>query len=549
MKKILLFGCLFCGYVGLSQIRVGFENNSQWYVDDKKVKIDEKEADERFRSNSYLKIDYDYKKWTFGTQIEAYEPKALMNYSPDFKDVNLGTVYVRYNNVEKGLDITAGHFYDQFGSGLIFRSWEDRQIGINNAVFGLNIKYSISDNISITALGGKQRVGMGFDLSDSFLIGGDISVDVSSLLSFENFHLDAGVSYIGRIEEETEYNKNLDVLTNAFSFRLNYSKEGFYGDVEYVLKQKDALVELGRFDTEVMQGGNALLLNTGYSQKGIALNVSLRRMENMSFYSQRNFYGNEYMKGTINYIPALTKQYDYSLQNIYVYQAQPTFDLNLQRKLGEIGGQFDFYYEFAKGTALGGKYGTNLVVNGAYWAGLKSKIKNNGKEVEAGFFDFGDKYYHDLGIEIRKKWSKNWSSIFMYLNQYYNSPFLDGEFDVVQANIASAETTYQFLDNKSVRLELQHLWADGGKKDWMAGTLEFALNNNWSVFASDMYNYGNDDKDARIHYYNAGVSFTKGTTRVSTSYGRQRGGLLCVGGVCRMVSEAAGLTIGITSSF
>lgn len=549
-KKLLVVGSLFYALCSYGQVKVGLENNSQWYIDDKKVKISPVEAEDRFRSNSYLKVDYDLKNWSFGAQLEGYAPKALLNYSPDFKDVNIGTLYARYNNVEKGLDITAGHFYDQFGSGLLFRAWEDRQLGINNSILGLNVKYQFTSDIKATVLGGKQRVGMGFDLSDSWITGADVSVDVASLLGKDAYDLTAGVSYIGRIEDENKFNKSIDKLTSAYALRADFSKGGYYIGAEYVYKDKDALVEAMRMYPQVQQAGNALLINTGYSEKGMAFTVNLRRMENMNFFSQRNFGGdNLYMTGTLNYVPALTKQYDYSLQNIYVYQAQPGFDLNMRRKLGEIGGQFDFYYEFEKGSTLGGQYGTNLVVNGSYWAGLKSEVNSTKTGVTSNFFDFGNKYYSDLGVEVRKKWSKDWSSIFMYLNQYYNSPYLDGELDVVQANIASAETTYQFLDSKSVRLEMQHQWANGIKGNWVAATAEFAYNANWSIFASDMYNYGNEESEKQLHYYNAGASFTKGSTRVSASYGRQRGGLLCVGGVCRYVSEAAGLTVGITTSF
>ncbi|TDS51083.1 DUF6029 family protein [Myroides indicus] len=549
MKKIVVLGCLLCGYVGFSQVRVGFENNSQWYVDDQKVKIDEKEADERFRSNSYLKVDYDYKKWTFGVQVEGYEPKALLNYSPDLKKVDLGTIYVRYNDIENGLDVTAGHFYDQFGSGLLFRSWEDRQLGINNSIFGVDAKYNLGSWGKITALGGRQRIGMGFDLSKSLILGGDLEISLSDMIDTGEVDLTVGGSYLGRVLSDNDANKELDRFTNGYSFRADLLSGNYYLNVEYVLKNKDYLFEGNTILDEFKQKGGALLVNSGYSERGFAVNLNLRRMENMGFYSEREKYGNDYNAATLNYIPALTKQYDYSLQNIYVYQAQSSFDIYTGGKLGEIGGQFDLFYELPKGSVLGGKYGANIVLNGSYWAGLKNKMNSSETGVEAGFFDFGDKYYHDLGLEVRKKWSKKWSSIFMFLNQYYNVGKLEFKPGVVNVNIFSAESTYQFMDNKSVRLELQHLWADADKKNWMAGTVEFALNNNWSVFASDMYNYGNDDKEKRIHYYNAGVSFTKGTMRVSTSYGRQRGGLLCVGGVCRMVSEAAGLTIGITSSF
>ncbi len=553
MKKLLILGGFLCGFLGHSQVKVGFENNSQWYIDDKKIQIQPYEAEDRFRSNSYLKLDYDYKFWTFGVQLEGYEPKAILNYSPEFKGIDIGTVSVRYNNTDAGLDVTAGHFYEQFGSGLIFRSWEDRQIGINNAVFGVNAKFDPIQGIRITALGGKQRVGMGFDLSDSYVFGSNVDFDISEMANFDELGLHAGFSHVGKSEKDKEYkedyNQNLRKLQNAFSGRFGFDYKDLFAEVEYVYKQSDALVETAVIGFN-QQSGNAFLFNGGYSVKGTSFGFNLRRLENMSFYSDREMTGNIYNSGVLNYVPALTKQYDYSLQNIYVYQAQYLLSVfDIHQKIGEIGGQFDFYHNFKKDSALGGKYGTDIVVNGSYWAGLKTKEINDGDALETGFFDFGSKYYHDLGLEVRKKWSKNWSSIFMYLNQYYNSPLLTSEIEAVDTHIASAETTYQFMDNKSVRLELQHLWADADKKNWAGGTVEFALNSNWSVYASDMYNYGNDDKEERIHYYNVGASFTKGTTRVAASYGRQRGGLLCVGGVCRMVSEASGLTIGITTSF
>ncbi|MDR0228289.1 MAG: DUF6029 family protein [Flavobacteriaceae bacterium] len=550
MKKLFIaLGAFVSLTTSYAQIRAGLENNSQWYIDDNKIKLDPIEASkDRFRSNSYLKLDYDYKNWSFGTQFEGYKPNALLNYSPDFKGIDFGTLYARYNNNDIGLDVTAGHFYDQFGSGLLFRAWEDRQLGVNNAILGLNAKYNIDTWGKVTVLGGKQRVGMGFDLSKSMLFGGDIAISVDDLLELENHTLNVGISYLGRSIEKNDKNRDLDNYNSSYSIRADYTFGGFHVGGEYVEKGIDYVAASGQVRINNKQKGNGLLFNTGYSQKGMSLDVNLRRIENIQNASQREWVGDEYFKGVTNYVPALTKQYDYSLQNIYVYQAQGSI-VWMEERIGEIGGQFDFYYEFPKGSVLGGRYGTNVVVNGSYWAGLKTEMNYDTRQLDSKYLAFGEKYYKDLGIEVRKKWSNQWSSVFMYLNQYYNAKVLLGKFEEVNTNILSAETTYQFLEDKSVRLEAQHLWADADKKNWVAGTAEFAYNNNWSVYVSDMYNYGNDDTEKRIHYYNVGASYTKGTTRVSAGYGRQRGGLLCVGGVCRMVSEAAGLTIGITTSF
>src|SRR5690606_34680522 len=75
------------------QLNVGFESNAQWYIDDDKIQISEIDAQERIRSNSYLKLDYYIKNWEFGLQAESYTPKALLNYAPGLDKTDVGTIY------------------------------------------------------------------------------------------------------------------------------------------------------------------------------------------------------------------------------------------------------------------------------------------------------------------------------------------------------------------------------------------------------------------------------------------------------------------------
>jgi len=37
--------------------------------------------------------------------------------------------------------VTVGNYYEQFGSGMIFRSYEERGLGYDNAMDGVRIKY------------------------------------------------------------------------------------------------------------------------------------------------------------------------------------------------------------------------------------------------------------------------------------------------------------------------------------------------------------------------------------------------------------------------
>ena len=47
----------------------------------------------------------------------------------------------------------------------------------------------------------------------------------------------------------------------------------------------------------------------------------------------------------------------------------------------------------------------------------------------------------------------------------------------------------------------------------------------------------------KVHYYNFSVGYRHKATRVHLSYGRQREGVLCLGGICRTVPASNGLML------
>lgn len=545
MRKLLILIITIISYqIDAQEIWIGGSliSYSQYYVDDEKTG-DFNEKD-RFRSNNYLKLDAGLNKFKFGLQIEAYAPQSLLSFSPSFnKKIGIVTYFANYKS--KKLDVIIGSFYEQFGNGLILRSWEDKQLGLNNALRGSKISYSPYQYLQLTGLYGKHRVG--FDISDGDIFGFDAEFNLNDAINNKNSSFNLGLSVVRRsqnIENASEgFNKN----TDAFSIRVNYSKENFYSNIEYVAKEKDALVEFGFVNTSKLSKGNALLFNAGYSQKGFGINATFRRLENMSYYSNRETEGNVFNEQLVNYLPSLSKQHDYGLTNIYIYQTQSRLTYNPFEKAGEIGSQIDVFYTIKKGTKLGGKYGTKLSLNYATWYGLDAEFDIENRTYDAEFLNFGKKYFSDFNIEARKKWSNKWSSVFTYVDLYYNKKYLEETSGKVNANIAVVETTYKFLPTKSIRVEAQHLWSNDDKKNWLAWVLELNLLSKLSFYISDMYNYGNDLK--KIHYYDSGVSYSKNRTRLTLNYGRQRGGLLCVGGICRIVPESTGMGLQINTSF
>ena len=326
------------------QLSGGLESNSQYYVDD--AKTGDFTEDDKFRSNNYLRLNYDYKKWFATVQVESYEPQPLLNFYPKYDGTDIGTFAIGYKSDK--IQVTLGHFYEQFGSGLALRFWEDRQLGINNALRGANVKYRPTDYLEFTGLYGRQRDG--FEVSKGDIFGFNAEVGLSQIFKFETTTLGMGLSYVGRYEDLDTAGPGFEPLTNLISARFSFSEGNVYSSVEYVNKSSDVYQELGNIIPNKYYEGNAFLLNLGYAKSGLGIDATFRKMENMAFYSQRDLSANIYNQDIINYLPALTKQHDYSLSNIYVYQSQPRLTYNPLNKAGEIGGQIDVYYTLAKAT-------------------------------------------------------------------------------------------------------------------------------------------------------------------------------------------------------
>ena len=547
MKKIILLICLFIFCItSYAQLSGSIESYGAWYLDDAKIKLEPTEADDRLRANSYLKLDYSFHNFTTGIQVESYESKALLNYNPKFEGTKLGTFYLNYTNPKNTLDITAGHFYEKFGNGLVLRTWEDKPLGIQNSLVGGKIKYKPWKALELTTIYGRQRNGFAMDLSESTLFGFNSDLKISSILKSKSSNYGLGFSYVNKHEPE------IDVPTDVYlvSSRGFFKRKGFSFDVEYVFKSKDALVEFENVNPNYLFDGDALLLNLGYSKKGFGVNANLRRTENFGFYSERKLSRNSFNQGLLNYIPSITKQFDYSLTNIYVYQSQPSIRFEPDgNKAGEIGGQIDVFYNLKKGSTLGGKNGLNIAFNTSLWHGLKGRYDADQRKYQADFLGFGQKFYNDYSIEIRKNVTKKWTSILTYLQQYYNAKYVEETVGEVNSKTIVWDNLYNFSGSKTLKIELQHQWADASFKNWAAGLIEYNFNSQWSVFNNNLYNYGNTDNSKKINYYSFGTTYSKSATRVQLSYGRQRGGLVCIGGVCRFVPESSGLTLNFNYSF
>ncbi|PLX12154.1 MAG: hypothetical protein C0597_13860 [Marinilabiliales bacterium] len=496
----------------------------------------------RMGFNSYANLNYTKGNFTAGLRYEGYM-NAMLGYDEEYNDVGIPIRYISYRSDE--LEITVGSFYDQFGNGLIFRSYEDKSLGYDNAMDGIKIKFNPYKGVYLKGFTGKQRKY--FDLGPGIIRGIDgefLINDIFESMSALKSQVILGGSFVSKYQKDENPVYNLPENVGAFSSRFTFINGGFNLNGEYAYKYPDPhpdVIDQYNYNTKF---GDVILVNATYSRKGLGVFLSVKRVDNMSYRSDRNATLNNL---NINFIPSITKNHTYALAAMYPYVTQPN---------GELGLQGEVIYNFKKETFLGGKYGTNLTVNFSQVNSLKTTPTANYEKYESEYLAIGDElYYRDLNVKVHKKINNKWKVDLNYLNLKFNNNILklildesgSSTFGMLDANILVADVSYKIKSRQTLRLELQGLFTEQDKGDWASGLLEYTLAPKWFLAFSDQYNYGNEND--KVHYFNIAAGYKKKANRIQIGYGRQREGVVCIGGVCRNVPASSGFNISITSSF
>jgi len=535
---ILLNGQLSGQVLAGSSIHGSFETLARVYTADSAIGA--AQPQEVFLSNSYFNLTYSLGNFTAGVRFEA-NLNTLEGYpNPEKANDGVGFPY-RFISYDAGfIEITGGSFYEQFGSGLILRAYEEKDLGYDNAFDGVRVKARLfNSGIILKGVIAEQRYY--FEKGPGIVRGIDAEFDFNTLLKKDwKTRVILGGSFVSKFQEKNETRYKLPDNVAAFAGRLTLNRSGFNINGEYAYKINDPSIN----NDFIYKDGQAIQINTSYSRKGFSVLVLAKWADNMSFRSDRNATANDLQ---INFLSPVTTSHTYSLPSFYPYATQEN---------GEFGYSAELMYRFRKGSSLGGKYGTHVSLS--YSRAMNSKrIAIDTLEIgESGtlgyispFFQSGDElYYEDINTKITKKFSKKFKGILAYYHLKYNNDILLGAEGqgIITSNMVVADLTYKLKPRNSIRTELQHAWVDKDDGNWVCGLLEYTFHN-WFVAALDQYNYGNTD--GKVHYYQSSVGYRHKATRVHLSYGRQREGILCLGGVCRTVPASNGLMLNLTHSF
>ena len=577
MRKIFLSVFLMLGaatlygqdFLNKSKVSGSFQIDGNYYWEDNGIGITAEDINgESFGAYGFGKLQYQLGDFTAGMRFEAYQTTPMSGFDNRVKGMGVANFFATYDNGTIG--ITVGDIYDQFGNGLIFRTYEEWTLGFDNSLRGIRAVYRPWNGVTVKGLYGKQRLyWVSYDEDRGLVRGVDGEWDLNeSIDAWKNTKLHAvlGASFVSKYESDTKLQvgeNDLVMPQNVASYAgrmsLGYGRFGL--SAEYARKINDP----SAFNNYIYREGQELLASLSYSQKGLGIVLQAKRVDNMSFKSKRLATRNDLDLG---FIPPINYTHTHSLPSMFAYATQP---------LGEMGMQFQVNYTIPKNTALGGKYGTKLAFNFSQVNDIKrDSIKVDGVNTlnmpgtdgyTSPFFAVGDRmFYRDLNFEIEKKINKDWHLTLMYINLYYDMETIENHpgAEVVKANIAFGEVIYKINRKHSLRLELQHLWDNVGpsheieagheayynkRGNWMAFLLEYTIAPKWFVSIADKYNYGNPIADNRDHYFTGSFGYIKDQTRIAISGGRQSEGLVCVGGVCRTVPASSGVSLTITTSF
>lgn len=526
------------GDSGEKKIIVSGSVQSDILVPQKDKAIGADEVDNWALTNTYADVNVMSSHFDGGARFEFLE-YPLPGYEDKFKGWGVPNIYIKAHYDKWNL--TAGSFYEQFGSGFILRTYEERSLGVDNSLFGARLVVNPVSGLSIKALSGKQR--RYWSLNDSWVSGADVELNLDQWLkglSNNGTYLTLGASWVNKYESDEDivtdatHKLNLPSFVNAFDVRASVQTGNLNVLAEYAWKTQDPSFDNGY----IYRQGKVAMLSATYSKKGLSMLLQAKRSDNMSFRSKRTVTG---ISSNINHLPAFTMEHTYALAALYPYATHPD---------GEWAYQAEFAYNFKRRSFLGGKYGTNVKVNFSHVHAIDRNEHDGASMGSDGygsaFWKWGKQtYYQDLNFQIEKKFSKNFKLNLMYMNQFYNKTVIEGEGGMVHSDIFVAEGKYQFSRKLTLRGELQYLSTDEDQGDWMYGLLELSFLPHWMFTISDMYNSG----ETNLHYYQGYVTFNTGSHRLQLGYGRTRSGFNCSGGVCRHVPASKGVTLSYNYNF
>ncbi len=206
----------------LGEIHGNFQTDVQYY--NKDTLIGAPIVPEKVLMNGFANLNYTRENFSCGVRYESYL-NALQGFDTRYKGNGFGFRYATYT--KDNLTVTAGNFYDQFGSGLIFRSYEERTLGVDNAMDGLRLKYRPISGLYLKGFIAKQRFFFG--QGEGIVRGADAEINVNELteqLANAKLKVQVGGSFVSKYQQDKDivYKLPENVASGGWAYKSSLWK-------------------------------------------------------------------------------------------------------------------------------------------------------------------------------------------------------------------------------------------------------------------------------------------------------------------------------------
>jgi hypothetical protein len=528
-KVALLSICFALFYLNtFAQISGEVQSNINFYQRDSAVQASGNPLYNNFLSGgeNWLALRYNGSKgFTANVRVDGFYNSNLLDPYNAYSDAGIGMF-----NLSKewdNLTITVGHIYDQIGSGILYRSYEDRPLLIDNATFGVQGKYNINNKYYLKAFAGQTR-----NLFERYkpIIKG---INLESEYDLKGIHLTPGIGVLNRTYDDATIasvvsevntlpvaNRFVPLYNNyaaTFYNTLNYKNLTWYA--EYAIKSDEFFKDLG--DRLVNKSGQVIYSTIGYAINKLGINLSgkytqnfIMRVQPYTAYPIRNFSNWQPVIATIRPQRTIAR---YTPQSIDV---------------SELSSAINIFYNPNDKTSL------NATLT-------QIDDLNNNKLYREVYIDAENREIKDIILHVGYQY-------LLYNQAVYQGKPLGSMFT---AHTIFAEATYKVNKKQSAKLDLQYMHAVGDFGGWVYALIEYNIAPSWAFAIGDMFNttYG---ANLSIHpglkpqhYPNFFAAYTKNAHRFTAQYVKQVAGINCTGGVCRFEPAFSGFKFGVISSF
>ncbi len=455
---------------------------------------------------NWLNLDYNKNIFSAGLRFEVFQPNdpdpSVSRGKVKYADIAYKYIGVDIGDVEEGLNITVGNFYKLFGRGLVLKSYEDRNIRIDNNLLGVKVEVNYK-GFTLTALSGSIA---------------NINNERQDILHAGDFQYN-GFDFIKLGTTFASNQPPIDGIarTTLASFRIQPSYWNFDGYAEYGVKSnKDVQSQV--FHDDEWKIGEAFYGSLNFYYDVFSIVGEYKYYDNYAFASN---------DGTIFYntAPSLRKEYTYILLNRH---PSPLDQSN------EEGYAIEVNYNISDETSLIANYGiTNTLPTSSYYQRVNNLSLPIATQLE------------EMYLQASHNWSESLTSILAF---GYNE-----ELSTNTKNFTPIlENKFYFDDINTIKLVLEHqqtenLTTDEKYYDDIIN-IEYLRSPNFSVAVVAELQTKEPQEGNVVRKFWSFIQFgykLGNHSDLSLLVGTRQAGNICIGGICRYEPAFQGVELKI----